>query len=208
MRESSDAALALGRLTPDLAAEVRRNLTVWLLVGVAGAAAFSGLFALAVDPGLSGVAGGVAVHMFALFLAILVLLVGLLVALAYLFDCWPAMLRGRLLRERYGVAAGELDGPAWRRAMGSGGFWAAAARGAVVGWAFVSAVGLGWWGLTGRWSLGGPSAVFVLLAAQFAARAWFVRQAVARAGISVAALQHAELDAAPDPARTSASGGS
>jgi hypothetical protein len=200
MGESSDPAPALSRLTSELAVEVRRNLAVWVAVWVAVAAAFSGLFAVAVDPGLSGVTGGVAVRMFLLVLAILVAVVGLLVVLAYLFDCWPALLRDRLLRERYGVAAGELDGPAWRRAMGSGGFWAAAARGAVVGWAFVSAAGLGWWGLTGRWSLGVPSGVLVVVAAQFAARAWFVRQAVARAGVSGPALPDAEPGAAPDPA--------
>jgi prepilin signal peptidase PulO-like enzyme (type II secretory pathway) len=183
MSESSDTLPALGRLTPDLAGEVRRNLIVWLAVMVAVAAVFSGLFAIAVDPGLSGVAGGVAVVMFGVFLTFLVPLASLLLGLVYLFDCWPTMLRGRLLRERYGVAAGELDGSAWRRAMGSGGFWAAAARGAVVGWAFLSAAVLTWWGLTGKWSLGLPSAILVVLAAQFAARAWFVRQAVARAGV-------------------------
>jgi hypothetical protein len=208
MGENSDAAPTLNRLTPDLATEVRRNLAVGLSVGVAGAAAFSVLFALAVDPSVSGVTGGVAVRMFVLFLIILVLMVGLLLVLVYLFECWPAMLRGRLLRERYGVAAGELDGSAWRRAMGSGGFWAAAARGAVVGWAFVSAAAMTWWGLTGKWSLGVPSGVFVLLAAQFAARAWFVRQAVARAGVSVPDTQHTEPGAAPDPARDVGSGNS
>ncbi|MGL4422389.1 MAG: hypothetical protein ACRCZF_17095 [Gemmataceae bacterium] len=192
MGESSNAAPALSRLTPDLAAEVRRNLTVWLSVGVAGVAVLSGLFALAVDPSLSGVTGGVAVLMFMLFLVLLLPSAGLLLALVYLFDCWPAMLRGRVLRERYGVGAGELDGPAWRRAMGSGVFWAAAGRGAVVGWAFVSAAVLAWWGLTGKWSFGGPSAILVLLAAQFAARAWFVRQAVARAGVLAHAPQVAE----------------
>ena len=129
MGERGDGTLALERLTPDLAAEVRRNLTIWLAVGVAGMAAFSVLFALAVDPSLSGVTGGVAVHMFALFLALLVPLVGLLLALVYLFGCWPAVLRGRFLRDRYGVAAGELSGPAWRRALGAGGFWAATGRG-------------------------------------------------------------------------------
>ena len=71
-----------------LAAEVRRNLTSWLAIGVAGMAAFSVLFALAADPSLSGVTGGVAVHMFALFLALLVRLVGLLLALVYLFGIY------------------------------------------------------------------------------------------------------------------------
>ena len=186
----------LDRLTPELAAEVKRNLAVWLAVGVAGVAAFSGLFALAVDPSLSEVTGGVAVNMFVLFLALLVLLVGLLLTLVYLFDCWPVMLRSRVLRDRYGVAAEELSGRAWRREMGSAGFWAAAVRGAIVGWAFVSAAGLAWWGLTGKWSLGVPSAVFVLLAAQFAARAWFVRWAAAR----VAALGPVQRDAVPGAA--------
>ena len=50
MSESSDTLPALGRLTPDLAGEVRRNLIVWLAVMVAVAAVFSGLFAIAVDP--------------------------------------------------------------------------------------------------------------------------------------------------------------
>jgi hypothetical protein len=198
MSESSDAPPALNRLTPDLAAEVRRNLLVWLSVGVAVAAVFSALFALAVDPSLSGVTGAVAVNTFALFLAILASLVSLLLLLAYLFDCWPALLRGRLLRERYGVTAEEMSGSAWRRAMGLGGFWAAAARGAVVGWAFLSGAVMAWWGLTGKWSFGAPSAVLVVLAAQFAARAWFVRQAVARARVSVPAPPDAEPGASPD----------
>lgn len=200
MGEHGGETLALSRLTPDLAAEARRNLIVWLAAWVAGAAAFSGLFAVAVDPDLSGVAGGVAVRMFALFLALLVPSAGLLLALVYLFGCWPAVLRGRFVRDRYGVAADDLSGPAWRRAMGVGGFWAAAGQGAIVGWAFVSATGLAWWGLTGRWSLGVPSAVFVVLAAQFAARAWFVRQAVARSGVPVPVPRDAEPTAEPDPA--------
>ena len=202
MGENTDAVPTLDRLTPDLAAEVRRNLILWLAVGVAGMAAFSVLFALAVDPGLSGVTGGVAMHMFALFLALLVPLVGLLLALVYLFGCWPAVLRGRFLRDRYGVAAEELSGPAWRRALGAAGFWAAAGRGAIVGWAFVSAAGLAWWGLTGKWSLGGPSAVFVLLAAQFAARAWFVRRAAARVTAPGPVPRDAEHGATPDRPRT------
>src|SRR5262249_14932951 len=109
MSENSDAAPPLSRLTPDLAAEVRRNLIIWLSVGVTGAAVASGLFALAVDPGLSEVTGSVAVNIFVVFLTFLVPLAGLLLGLVSLFDCWPAMIRGRFLRERYGVAAGELD---------------------------------------------------------------------------------------------------
>src|SRR5690242_12499685 len=101
MGEGTEALPVLDRLTPELAAEVRRNLAVWLAVGVAGMAAFSALFGLAVDPSLSAVTGGVAVHMFLLFLALLVPSAGLLLALVYLFGCWPALLRGRVLRDRY-----------------------------------------------------------------------------------------------------------
>ena len=166
MGERDNGTPTLDRQTPELAAEVRRNFITWLAVGVAGMAAFSVLFALAVDPGLSEVTGGVAVSMFVLFL-------GLLVPFAACCRRWgtcsaagPPLLRGRFLRDRYGVAAEALSGPAWRRAMREGGFWASAGRGAVVGWAFLSAIVLAWWGLTGKWSFGVPSLVLLVVSAQ------------------------------------------
>ena len=193
MGGNADVASPLDRMTPELALEVRRNLIFWLCVSVGCFAAFSCLFALAVDPELSEVTRGVAVRMFGLFLGLLVPCAGLLLALAYLFDCWPAMLRGRLLREHYGVGAADLSGTAWRQSMGSGGFWVAAGRGAIVGWAFLSAAVVAWWGLTGNWSFGPPSAILLVPATQFAARSWFVRRAVARAGVPVPV----QPDAAP-----------
>lgn len=179
----------LDRLTPELAAEVQRNLTIWLTVGAAGMAVFSIFFALAV--GVSGATGGIAMSMFLLFLGLLVPLVGLLLTLVYLFGCWPSMLRARFLRDRYGVAAEDLAGPAWRGSMGSGGFWTAAGRGAIIGLVFVSAAVLAWWGLTGKWSVSAPSVILVILSAQFSARAWFVRRAVAQRAIPVPAPHRA-----------------
>lgn len=175
---------ALDKLTPELAAEVRRNITVWLTVGIAGIAVLSILFALAV--GVSE--GGVAASMFLLFLGLLVPMVGLLLTLVYLFGCWPSMLRTRFLYEHYRVAAEDLAGTAWRRSMGYGGFWTAAGRGAFIGLVFVSIVVLAWWGLTGKWSFSAPSGILVILAAQFSARAWFVRQAIAQTAAAKSAL--------------------
>jgi hypothetical protein len=186
MEERGNETPALSRLTPDLAAEVRRNIFVVVLIGVAIMAAFSVLFALAVDPSLSEVTGGVAGAMFAVFLSFLVPTVGMFLVLVYLFDCWPAVLRNRVLRERYGVGADALSNPAWRQVLGMGAFWAAAARGAIVGWAFVSATSMTLWGLTGKLALSSASAVLIVFAAQIAARSWLVRQAVLRAEVLVA----------------------
>jgi hypothetical protein len=170
----------LSRLIPDLTVEVRRNLVVWLAVAIGGAAVFSALFALAVDPGLSEITGGVAVVMFALFLTILALFALLLLTQVYLFGCWPVLLRSRFLCEQFGMAPDSLSWQARRREMWASGYWAAFGRGAVVGLAFVSAVILAWWGVTGKWTFSIPSAVLVLVAGQIAGEAWVVRQVVTR----------------------------
>jgi hypothetical protein len=102
MGEHDDRSLALARLTPEFAAEVRRNLGVWLAATVAFMAVVSAIFGILADPTLSGVTGGAAVLVFAIFAALFVPCAGMLLALVYLFDCWPAFLRGRFLQERFG----------------------------------------------------------------------------------------------------------
>lgn len=171
----------LDRLTPDLAAEVRRNLLVCLGTGLAVAALLGLAFGLAVDPSFSGVTGGVGALVFAAFVAIALPLAGLVVTLAYLFDCWPAALRRRFLRERFGVAAEDVAPPARRAVVREPAYWAAVARGAVVGWAFASGTLLAAFALTGKWSSGVPSAMPVFAGGLLAGEAWFVRRVVALA---------------------------
>ena len=139
MGEHDDRSLALARLTPEFAAEVRRNLGVWLFATTACLAVVSAIFGFMTDPTPSGVTGGAAVLFFAVFAALFVPCAGLLLALVYLFDCWPALLRGRFLQERFGLPAESVSNLARRKEMGSGGYWAALGRGAIVGWAFMSA---------------------------------------------------------------------
>jgi len=170
----------LDKLTPELAAEVRRSLILAALIALAAAAGFSILFGLAVDPEPSSVTGGVAVIIFMIFMGMLVPTLGLLVALAYLFECWPILIRRNILREHFGVPVEKLTMDARRQEMRSAGYWMAAGRGAVVGWGFVSAAIMIWWAFTGKWSFSGPSLVLVVLAAQFSAQAWAVRAIVGR----------------------------
>jgi hypothetical protein len=170
----------LDKLTPELAAEVRRSLILTGLIALAASAAFSILFGLAVDPEPSNVTGGVAVVMFLLFTGMLVPILGIVVALAYLFECWPILIRRSFLHEHYGVPIEKLRMDARRQEMRSAGYWMAAGRGAVVGWGFVSAAIMIWWAFTGKWSFSGPSLVLVVLAAQFSAQAWAVRAIVGR----------------------------
>jgi hypothetical protein len=196
MGENSNATTALSRLTPDLAIEVRRNLTVWMSVVLACFAIISGVLAVAVDPGLSEATGSIAGIMFGASLFRLLPFAGLLLAMVYLFDCWPAMLRGRFLRERCGVKPKELDNAAWWRAMCTGEFWVAAGRGAIVGWAFLSAAGLAEWGITGKSSFSGLSLMLIGLAMQISTRSSFVRQKVSRAELPVSYPQGLETSVA------------
>jgi hypothetical protein len=76
--------------------------------------------------------------------------------------------------------------------MGSGGYWAALGRGAIVGWAFMSAAILVWWGVTGKVGFIVPSVVLALSAGQVAAQAWVVRRMVARQASPVAGTPGAE----------------
>lgn len=185
MGENSNATTSLSRLTPELAIVVRRNLTIWMTVVLAGLAVLCGGLAVAADPGLSEATSSIAGIMFWASLVSLLPFAGLLLAMVYLFDCWPAMLRGRFLRERYGVAPEELSSAAGRKAMLGGEFWAAAGRGAIVGWAFLSAAGLAEWGMTGKLSLSGLSLMLIGLAMHISTRSSFVRQKVSGAEMPV-----------------------
>ncbi len=173
--------LGLDRLTPELAAEVRRNLKWVLFVATGVAVVASGLFALAVDPSAGGVAGTVWLAVLGAFLGILIPVAGLVLALVYLFDCWPALLGKRFVRERLGVAAELLSVGGRREAIKQRGFWAAFAQGAVVGWAFAAAALLVSHAATGRASFVGPAGVLTILAGNLSAQAWCVRRAVAGA---------------------------
>ena len=199
MGERDDRSLALARLTPEFAAEVRRNLGVWLAATVAFIAVVSAIFGILVDPTLSGVTGGAAVIVFAIFAALFVPCAGMLLALAYLFDCWPAFLRGRFLQERFGLPSESVSNLARRKEMGSGGYWAALGRGVIVGWAFMSAAILVWWGATGNVGFIVPSIVIAISVGQVAAQAWVVRRVVARHAPPVAGTQGAEPGSVSPP---------
>jgi hypothetical protein len=199
MGEHDDRSLALARLTPEFAAEVRRNLGIWLAATVAFMAVVSALFGIVADPTLSGVTGGAAVLVFAVFAALFVPCAGMLLALAYLFDCWPAFLRGRFLQERFGLPSESVSNQARRKEMGSGGYWAALARGAIVGWAFMSAMILVWWRVTGTMGFIVPSIVIALSVGQVAAQAWVVRRVVARQVPPVAGTQGSEPGSVSSP---------
>ena len=199
MGEHDDRSPALERLNPEIAAEVRRNLGVWLAATVAFMAVVSALFGIVADPTLSGVTGGAAVLVFAIFAALFVPCAGMLLALAYLFDCWPAFLRGRFLQERFGLPAESVSNLARRKEMGSGGYWAALARGAIVGWAFMSAMILVWWRVTGTMGFIVPSIVIALSVGQVSAQAWVVRRVVARQVPPAAGSQGAEPGSVSSP---------
>ncbi len=200
MGERDDRSLALARLTPEFAAEVRRNLCVWLAATVAFIAVVSAIFGILVDPTLSGVTGGAAVIVFAIFAALFVPCAGMLLALAYLFDSWPAFLRGRFLQERFSLPAESVSNLARRKELGSGGYWAALARGAIVGWAFMSAAILVWWGATGNVGFIVPSICIALSGGgQVAAQAWVVRRVVARQVPPGAGAQGPEPGSASSP---------
>ncbi len=200
MGEHNDRSLALSRLTPEFAAEVRRNLGVWLAATVAFVAVVSAIFGILADPTLSGVTGGAAVLVFAIFAALFVPCAGTLLALAYLFDCWPAFLRGRFLQERFGMTAESVSNLARRKEIGAGGYWAALARGAIVGWAFMSAMILVWWGATDKVGFIVPSICIALSGGgQVAAQAWVVRRVVARQVPPGAGAQGPEPGSASSP---------
>ena len=200
MGEHNDRSLALSRLTPEFAAEVRRNFSISLAATVAFVAVFSGIFGIAVDPTLSGVSGGAAVLVFAIFAALFVPCAGMLLALAYLFDCWPAFLSGRFLQERFGLPAESVSNLARRKELGSGGYWAAYARGSIVGWAFLSAMILVWWGATDKVGFIVPSICIAFsVGGQIAAQAWVVRRVVARQVPPVAGAQVAEPGSVSSP---------
>ena len=177
--EVTETAPAPDRLTPEFAAEVRRNLR-WVLFAAVGAAALlGGLLGLAVDPSLGGGGAGlVGLLVSAAFLAVAAPMAGAVLALVYLFDCWPALLGKRFVRERLGVAPEFLSADGRRQAMKLRGFWAAFARGAVVGWAFAALALLVAYGATGRASFVGPAGVLTILAGNLSAQAWCVRRAI------------------------------
>jgi hypothetical protein len=117
----------------------------------------------------------------------------------YLFDCWPALLRGRFLQERFGVPAGSVSNQARRKEIGSGGYWAALGRGAIVGWAFLSAAILVWWRVTDKVGFIVPSIIIALFTGQVAAQAWVVRQVVAQKVPPAAGPPGAEPGSASSP---------
>ena len=168
----------LDRLTPDMAAEVWRNLLVWSAVGVGCVAALFGFMAVVADPSLGSFARGFAAVLFAIFLVAVVLVAGMVLVLVYLFECWPALIGRRTLRERFGVPAEALSAQARRRRAGDRGLWAAFGRGVVVGLAFAEAGLLATRALSGRWLFLGPAAILVVMAGNLAAQAWMVRRAV------------------------------
>jgi hypothetical protein len=196
MAENSRIAVTLDRMTPEVSAEVRRNLLVWLGVTVVAVTAFCVLFAWLADPDFTGVGATVGVAMMGGLLTLLVVVAGLLITLAYLFDCWPAFLRRRVLAERFGVAAGDVSGAARNRLLGEVGLWVSVGRGAVVGWAFAATGLLLGWVVSGKWVFVGPSFLLVFFGANTAAQAWVVRRAVQHAAAP-------RLDAEPDAAADS-----
>jgi hypothetical protein len=92
-----------------------------------------------------------------------------------------------------------LSNQARNKEIGSAGYWAAVGRGAIVGWAFMSAMILVWWGVTGKVGFIVPSIIFALSAGQVAAQAWVVRRAVARQVPPVAGTQGTEAGSVSSP---------
>lgn len=156
-----------------------RTLRLWLGFATAAIALVAGLFALAVDPGLGDTAGGVALLTAAFFALAALPAAAVVVTLVYLFDCWPAVLRGRHLGERLGASADDLSNSAQRKVVGERAYWAAVARGAAVGWGFASAGLIAAHLASGKWMFVGLSPALVLAGGQLAGRAWVVRRVVA-----------------------------
>ena len=197
MKERAVEELPLSRRTPELAAEVRRTLGRILVFGGAPVAVSLLVIDTAAKSSLA-FQGARGPSPFVVFPHLFVPLVGMLLALAYLFDCWPAFLRERTVRERYGAAAEDLSGRAWRRAMCSGEFWIAFARGVVVAWAFASLLTLlSWWGSIASWSFDGMHGTMILCGGQIGARSWFMRRAAVLA-VTHAGLREGAESVAPD----------
>lgn len=177
MSKNKREAAVLECLTPDLAAEVRRNLQVWLCVAVGAVGAICVLFAWLVDPDFAGFGASVGVRLASAFSAMLVFVAGLLITLAYLFGWWPAFLRRRFLSDRFGVAEKDVSLAARKRFRGDPGLWAAAGQGAVVGWAFATTGLLLGWVVLGKW-FASLAYCLVFIGASTAAHAWVVRRVV------------------------------
>jgi hypothetical protein len=178
MSHAAEAKPVLDQLTPGLAQEVRRNLTLSLVVVLAVIAGFALLFAVAVDPGMGGAGPAAGAMFFAVSAGFLVSITAMWLVQVYLFDCWPAFLRRRFLQAAWGIEPGELSNAARWRWMRSRGYWLAFLRGAIVGWAFASVGVLVAWAARGESpGFAGP-AILVILSGQLAANAWVVRQVV------------------------------
>ncbi len=187
MSENKREAAVLDRLTPDLAAEVRRNLQVWLCVAVGTVGAICVLFAWLADPDFTGFGASLVLWLASVFSVMLVFVAGLLITLAYLFGWWPAFLRRRVLSDRFGVAEEDISPAARKRFWGDPGLWAAAGQGAVVGWAFAATELLLGWVVLDKW-FGSLVYCYVFIGANTAAHAWVVRRVVQH---SVAATRSA-----------------
>ena len=181
MSEQNDPTAGLTRWTPEVAAEVKRNQILWLVVTVAAVVGFCLVFALLVDPNFSGAGGAIGMRMITFMVALLAPCIALILALVHLFDCWPAALRSRFLQERFAVSAQDVA-QARRGAIDSSGYWLAVLRGVIVSWAFVSLGMLTWWLFSGKWGLGFPSAMIVIVAAQISGQAWTIRKLVGEKG--------------------------
>lgn len=175
MEVRNDPSQGLTRWTPEIAAEVRRTQVFWISITVGVLVAFSLVFGLLVDPSPGGMGAAVGMRILLLMAAIVTPCIALILALVYLFDCWPAALGRRFLQEHFSISNQQIS-LAMRGGINTGGFWAAILRGAIVSWGFVSLGLLTWWAFSGKWSLGFPSAMIVVVAMQISMRARAIRK--------------------------------
>ncbi|MDG3007554.1 hypothetical protein [Paludisphaera mucosa] len=170
--------------TPEIDAEVRRNLLFAGSMIAGGVLLFVALMIVAVGAPSREQALSVGMRLLGALSVPMALFAGLAYTLARPMECWPAFIRARRLPDLLGVDAASVSNPAMRGRMRSPGYWAAFARGLAAGLLFVLPwLGFMWAIRTTGFPTGlvGPAGMIVLFAAGTAARAWVVRRAAEEA---------------------------
>ncbi len=170
----------LDRLTPATAAEVRRNLFVW--IGFVLALVVATLAVVFVAAGTdSQTAGLLGVVLLGTVAAVGVPTLAVFWVMAYPLGFWPGLLRTRFVAATWGVDPAELTNTALKRRVGQPGYWPAVLPGVVAGAVAAAVIIAGVALVRGRFTVAGvfPPCMFIGFGGQLAARAWLVRRAVA-----------------------------
>lgn len=133
----------LDRLTPAVAAEVRRTLLLGAAIPAAAVLGM-GVLLVAFIPGSTGLG----------LVAFLTIVLGLMYAggvlACYLAGGWVGLLRTSFVARTWGIDPERLSNAAMRGQARTRGHWLAALKGLAVGAALLGAAGLAYWAATGR----------------------------------------------------------